>query len=186
MRLYNRAPTHVASYILWVVPSLLLLIEYSLFNPVTICLISGIFLIFSAHEIHHQIADYMGDKQTNVKTLTVKIGLKKAFLISNITSSLGFLLIAYSMYVSLHFSYFVFFAPLILLFILLQNIIATKKSIILTGNIPVKTVLIAFGVLSLGLSPLMMLLILTVFFAEIYRCVQYHTLPKISEQMTNI
>lgn len=169
----------VASYILWVAPALILLTEFSFWNPVSISLLCGIFLVFTAHELHHQIDDYLSDKEMNVKTLAVRIGTKKALYIGSISTSIGFLFILYGVYSSLHSLVFLLFMSLLYCFVILQIVLARKKSVLITGNVPTKFVLVTFSCISLGFSTLLTLLILMVFVAEIYGgFIQYWKIPQ--------
>lgn len=175
----------VASYILWVAPSLILLTNFSFWNPVAISLLCGIFLVFAAHELHHQIDDYTLDKKMKVKTLALRIGIKKTLLISGIVSSFGFLLVIYSMCLSLQYLYVVLFASLISLFVLFQSVLANTRSVLITGNIPVKLFLATYACIVLSLPLLLTLLILLVFSAEIYNYVQYYRIPPDKIEVVN-
>lgn len=167
----------VASYILWAGPSLLLLTEFSFWNNIALSLLIGIFLVFSAHELHHQIDDYPGDKKMNVRTLAVRFGPKVAFIISVLLSVAGFLFMLYSIYFSVNYSYFVLFASLFSFFIVFQTILASTKSLLVTVNNPVKLSIIAYAGISLGFPSLLTLLILIVFLAENYGFIQCWTIP---------
>ena len=167
----------VASYILWVGPSLILLTIFSFWNNITISLLLGIFLVFSAHELHHQIDDYISDKKLNARTLAVRFGIKKSLFISGILTIVGFLLILYSMYFSIQYFYVVVFAFFISLFVVLQSIMASTRKVLVINNIPTKLILTSYGCIILGFSSLITLLILMISVAEIPPVILYSIIP---------
>ena len=167
----------VASYVLWTAPSLALIAEFSFLNNVAVCLLCGIFLVFTSHELHHQIGDFALDKEKKVKTFAVKFGLKKAFLFTIILSVSGFLLLGYSIHLT-GARLYAAVLPLIPLFLFFHILLAFTKHIIIKPNIPVKLILIAFACEVLEFPPLLTLLVLLIFLAEIYSYVQTVTLQE--------
>jgi len=165
----------VASYVLWAAPSLALIAEFSFLNSVSMCLLCGIFLVFTSHELHHQIGDFAFDKEKNVKTFAVKFGSKKAFLFTIILSVSGILLLGYGMYLADAGLYTVVLALLLSLFLFFHTLLAFTKHVIVKLNIPVKLVLIAFSCEILGFPSLLTLLVLLIFLAEIYSYIQIQT-----------
>ena len=162
-----------ASFILWVGPALILLADFSLWTQTSIGLLLGTFLIFSAHEIHHQLYDYANDKNMNVKTLTVRIGKKNTLIFSTIISTIGFISLLYSIYLNIPSIYIAIFSSFLILYMIFQYIVVKKRQAILLFNLPAKAILITFACIYLGLSSLFTILILMVFVGEISGLIRY-------------
>jgi 4-hydroxybenzoate polyprenyltransferase len=156
-----------ASFSLWTGPALILLADFSLWTRTSIGLLWGIFLVFSAHEIHHQLYDYSEDKHMDVKTLTTRIGKRNTLIFSTIISITGFIFLLYSMYFNIQLIYIAIFSSFLILYMIFQYIIVQKRHAILLFNLPVKAILITFACIYLGFSSLFTILILMVFFGEI-------------------
>ena len=166
-----------ASFILWAGPALILLADFSLWTITSIGLLLGVFLVFSAHEIHHQFYDYLEDKHMNVKTLTVRIGIKNTLIFSTMLSITGLISLLFGMYFNIQSIYFVIFSSFLFLFMIFQYIVVRKRHAILLFNLPVKAVLITFACIYLGFSSLLTVLILMVYVGEIVGLVGYFKIP---------
>lgn len=156
-----------ASFILWTGPALMLLADFSLWTRTSIGLLWGIFLVFSAHEIHHQLYDYSEDKNMDVKTLTVRIGKKNTLIASTIFAIIGFIFLLFCMYFNMPSIYIAVFSSFLFLYMFFQYITVRKRNAILLFSFPVKAILVTFGCIYLGFSSLFTILILMVFFGEI-------------------
>ena len=156
-----------ASFILWIGPALILLTDFSLWTRTSIGLLLGTFLVFSAHETHHQFYDYSQDKHMNVKTLTVRIGKKNTLIISTIISIIGFITLLLGMYSNIPSIYIAIFSTFLILYMIFQQIVVRKRQAILLFNLPAKAILITFACIYLGFSSLFTILILMVFVGEI-------------------
>ena len=162
------------TFSLWTGPAFILIANFSLWTQTSVGLLLGIFLVFSAHEIHHQLYDYSADKHMNVNTLAVRIGKKNTLIFSAIISIMGFISLLYGMYFSIPSIYIVIFSSFLFLYMILQCIIVRKKQSILLLYLPVKAILITFACIYLGFSSLFTVLILMVFFAQIPGLVKWY------------
>ena len=162
------------TFSLWVGPAFILLADFSLWTRTSIGLLLGIFLIFSAHEIYHQLYDYSEDKQMNVKTLAVRIGKKNTLIFSAVISIAGFVSLLYGMYFLIPLIYIAVFSSVLFLFMVFQYIIVREKQAILLSYLPVKAILIAFACIYLGFSSLLTVLILMVFFAQVQGLIKWY------------
>lgn len=85
----------VASLVLFIGPSIILLIEFNQFDYGTILLVLGLFIIYIGHEIKHTIIEYKLDKSFDCKTFAVITGKKNANLLEYISLIFGYILLLY-------------------------------------------------------------------------------------------
>jgi 4-hydroxybenzoate polyprenyltransferase len=162
-----------ASFILWTGPALILLADFSLWTMTSIGLLLGTFLVFSAHETHHQLYDYSKDEHANVKTLTVRMGKRNTLIFSTIIAIIGLISLLFSMYLNIASIYIGIFSSFLILYMIFQYIVVRKRQAILLFHLPVKAILIVFACIYLGFSSLFTVLILMVFVAEITGLIRF-------------
>lgn len=90
----------IASYVLWVGGSLTLMVEYGFLNFTTSCLLTGLFNLYVAAEISHELDDYESDLKFNCNTFAVKIGRQKATVAARLFTLVGYSLFLVCVYLS--------------------------------------------------------------------------------------
>jgi 4-hydroxybenzoate polyprenyltransferase len=70
----------VASIVLWVGGPAIFVISQGYIDAVVINLLLSYFFFYIGNELNHQIGDYHEDKEANVNTFTVRLGLKKSII----------------------------------------------------------------------------------------------------------
>jgi 4-hydroxybenzoate polyprenyltransferase len=88
----------VAAFIIWIGGPLILLTEFNSFDPVTLGLVLGSWLVFISREILHTIIDYEADLRSGYRTFTVRVGLRTSIWVQNITFITGAMFLTGSLY----------------------------------------------------------------------------------------
>ena len=88
----------VAAFIIWVGGPFILLTEFNNFDPVTIGLVVGSWLVFVGREILHTISDYESDMHSGYCTFAVRVGLRLSGWLQNIAFIAGAMLLTASLY----------------------------------------------------------------------------------------
>lgn len=97
----------VASFGFFVLPSIMLLLEFNYFSLGTVTLLIGLFVIYFAHEIKHTIIEYDLDLSYDCRTFAVIVGKKNANIAEYASLILGFILLTASIYYLLPNSYMI-------------------------------------------------------------------------------
>jgi 4-hydroxybenzoate polyprenyltransferase len=164
----------VASYVLWVGPPSILLIQFSYFGTNPMLLLLGLFLIYAGHEIKHTVIEHEMDQQYGSRTFSVIVGQRRAACVEYVTLSAGFFFLAAVGYDMLWGSMplsVVFFSILFLVTLAMtltkgiRSSFKIKKDTIAVKApyIGAKAFLIFMGAMTIGLSLLVTLFILWVF-----------------------
>jgi len=88
----------VAAFIIWVGGPFILLTEFNNFDPVTIGLVLGSWLVFIGREILHTISDYESDMHSGYRTFAVRVGLRISGWLQNIAFIAGAMFLTGSLY----------------------------------------------------------------------------------------
>ena len=74
----------VASFIIWTGGPLILAIEFDMLSWELWGFVSGVWLIYTAREIHHMVGDYNCDRESGYRTFAVRLGVLRARYTENV------------------------------------------------------------------------------------------------------
>lgn len=169
----------VASYVLWVGPPSILLIQFSYFSTNPLLLLLGLFLIYIGHEIKHTVIEHEMDWQYGSRTFSVIVGQRRAAYTEYLTLSAGFfflVVVGYDMFWGSMPLSVVFFSILFLVALAMtlakgirSSFNIQKDTIAVTvPYVGTKVFLIFMGAMTIGVSLLVTFFILWIFLIRQY------------------
>jgi len=168
-----------ASIVLWIGPSLIVLIEFNFFETSAMTLLLGLFFIFIAYEIEHTIIDYELDALYGSKTFSIKLGKRNATITKYCMLIAGFIFLMYATEFLIGDEAILFRAIFAILFLLSiifniynwHQIGYTEPKYISLSPLPyilTRIFIIAYGLLLLQIPTILIIFVIWIFFIRKY------------------
>ncbi|MBE3136319.1 MAG: UbiA prenyltransferase family protein [Thermoplasmata archaeon] len=171
--------TVVASFVLWTGPPMILLSAFEYYTDTLVLLLSGLFAVYVGHEIKHTVIEHDMDQQFGLKTFAVILGKKRSTMIEYATLLFGYVLILVSLSYSeeANDEYTIVFFSALFAFSLATTVLyghrigygPRKDSIFVTlPYTSTKIFIIAFGLIVLNFSALLIFFVVWLFLLRRY------------------